>query len=468
MKNISRNIAYQGIFQIVKTILPFLAIPIVSHSLGAAAVGEYNFYNSIIQYFILMAALGIPLYGVREVAKNRDNENKLATFFSELQLLNITLAIAVAVLAAIIGFLLKYPAIYFVQIILIIGSGLDISWFFMGVEDFSKVTIANTIIAIISVLVLYFNVHTSADLLFYSFLMSVSTVIGQIIPWLFIRKYVKRNNVRIKNVYKHIKHTYILFFPQVSILIYTVVNKIILGFFAGNVAVAVYSNSMLIVSSLVVLIGVVDTAFLPRVSYQAKTNNYAVAAKTLNNILQIQGFVNIGIIFGVLAISRQFIPWFFGKSFYNMETILPVLIPSIFFITAGTSLSRQFFVPTDKLRPYNLIVFCGALLSILLNFVSIPILETMGAALTTVLVEMFLWTIEIVYFFRITGKTYYWNFLIKNFIAGICMYLTIVILTGNMKSSIITTFLQVFIGVLVYFALNHALRGNFWLRVLKK
>lgn len=61
MKSISRDTAYQGIFQIVKTILRFISIPIVSHSLGENTVGQYSFYNPIVQYFILMAALKIPL-----------------------------------------------------------------------------------------------------------------------------------------------------------------------------------------------------------------------------------------------------------------------------------------------------------------------------------------------------------------------------------------------------------------------
>lgn len=464
MRSVSRNIAYQGIFQLVKTILPFISIPIVSHSLGASAVGQYSFYNSIIQYLILMSALGIPLYGVREVSKNRDDPKQLSVLFYELELLNFFSAIIIVVLAITIGILFKYPNIYFIQVVLIIGSGVDISWLFMGVEDFSKVTVTNTLIAILFVALLYLNVHDSEDLTIYTVLMTCSTIMGQLLPWLFVKKYVLNTNVKITNIYKHIKHTYILFFPQIGILTYTVFNKVILGFFSGNIAVAVYNNSMLIVSSLVVLIGVVDTVFLPRVSHQVKINDYDIAAKNLVNILQIQAFVNIGIIFGVFAVNQKFIPWFFGRSFLQMETILPLLISSLFFITAATSLSKQFFVPTNRLTAYNAIIFFGAIVSILLNFIMIPMIGAVGAAVTTLVIEFLLWMIEIIYFYRKTQLFYNWKYLFKNVVSGLCMYLTIVFITSSWPSTMLTTFLQVLIGIIAYFSVNQILGGNIWLK----
>lgn len=468
MRNTSRNIAYQGLFQIVKTVLPLISIPIISHSLGAESVGEYSFYNSIIQYFILMAAIGIPLYGVREIAKVRDTRYKLSKLFCEIEVLNFTMALLIALVAIIVGLIFKYPNIYFIQIFLIIGNGIDISWLFMGLEDFSKVTIANTLIAILSVVLLYLNVHSPSDLVFYTFLMTFTIVIGQIMPWIFVKKYVYLVDFKISDSFKHVRETIALFLPQVSILIYTVVNKIILGFYAGNVSVAIYSNAMFIVSSLVVLIGVVDTAFLPRVSYQVQNNDYQSAAKTLEFILQVQAFMNIGIIFGIISVSKQFIPWFFGSSFGEMKNILPLLICAIFFITSGTSLSRQFFVPTNKLKEYNKIVIIGAVVSLALNFITIPIWGVFGATVTTVFIEGLLWIIESIYFYNETGLLLNFKMILKNMMAGIGMYVVIKLLFGTWKAGIITTVCEIIIGVIIYFVINHFLKSNILYALLKK
>ena len=37
-------------------------------------IGQVNFYNSIIAYVTLLVGMGIPTYGIREIARVRDNK----------------------------------------------------------------------------------------------------------------------------------------------------------------------------------------------------------------------------------------------------------------------------------------------------------------------------------------------------------------------------------------------------------
>lgn len=76
-----QNLIYQSFYQLLKIMMPLITVPIVSHALGASGVGQYSFANSIAQYFVLVAALGLPLYGTIEIAKARDSKKELSQEF---------------------------------------------------------------------------------------------------------------------------------------------------------------------------------------------------------------------------------------------------------------------------------------------------------------------------------------------------------------------------------------------------
>lgn len=78
MNKIGKNLAYQSSYQVLKILMPLITVPIVSHSLGSTGVGQYAFANSIAQYFVLITALGLPLYGTREIARMGDDKQLLS------------------------------------------------------------------------------------------------------------------------------------------------------------------------------------------------------------------------------------------------------------------------------------------------------------------------------------------------------------------------------------------------------
>ncbi len=49
-------------------------MPYINKTLGAVNIGKVEYINTIISYFILFSALGIPMYGIREIARVRDND----------------------------------------------------------------------------------------------------------------------------------------------------------------------------------------------------------------------------------------------------------------------------------------------------------------------------------------------------------------------------------------------------------
>ena len=108
MKNrsLGLNAFLNGLKSILNLLFPLITFPYVSRVLGVKGVGIYNYSNSIVSYFLLIAALGISTYAIREGAKYRDNKEQINKFASEVFTINIwsTLVSYVLLLACLVIF----------------------------------------------------------------------------------------------------------------------------------------------------------------------------------------------------------------------------------------------------------------------------------------------------------------------------------------------------------------------------
>jgi O-antigen/teichoic acid export membrane protein len=85
----SKNIFYNVLLAISQVLFPLITFPYLARTLGPAHIGVINFAESFAKYFILLAALGIPIYGVREIAKHAKDKSILSKTFSEIFLINL-------------------------------------------------------------------------------------------------------------------------------------------------------------------------------------------------------------------------------------------------------------------------------------------------------------------------------------------------------------------------------------------
>ena len=83
--SIKRNFLYSSFLTVANYIFPLLTFPYVSRVLGVEAIGKYNFTDNIIQIFIIVSMLGIETIGVREIAQNKTDQDKLNNFKSNLR-----------------------------------------------------------------------------------------------------------------------------------------------------------------------------------------------------------------------------------------------------------------------------------------------------------------------------------------------------------------------------------------------
>lgn len=65
-----------------------ITFPYASRVLGVTGIGKVDYANSISNYFVLFAELGISTYAIREGAKIRENKEMLNQLSSEIVIIN--------------------------------------------------------------------------------------------------------------------------------------------------------------------------------------------------------------------------------------------------------------------------------------------------------------------------------------------------------------------------------------------
>ena len=76
MSSIKKNLGLQTAYQILSACMPLITAPYVSRILGADGVGIYSYSQSCITYFTMFAVLGTNSYGMREIARCRNNKEE--------------------------------------------------------------------------------------------------------------------------------------------------------------------------------------------------------------------------------------------------------------------------------------------------------------------------------------------------------------------------------------------------------
>lgn len=461
--SVGKNLFYQSLFQGIRILMPIVTIPIISKALGAHGIGIYSFTNSIAEYFILLSGLGITLYGNREIAMVREDKKKLDQTFSELVSLKlVTTAVSFVLYSVVVLVFLHRDFLYYIiQSLHIIAVLFDISWFFMGIEDFKKVSLSNLAVQTAVFFGIVFFIKDYNDLPLYLLLQALGNLFSQLVMWVFIYKKISFRFVPIKKMMRHLFPMIAYFFPQIAVIFYTTLSKTILGVLDSQTSVGIYTNTLNLSTIIITMISTINLVMLPKMSNLFSKNKIDEINKTLHSLIHAQLFISIPAAFGVSVLAATLVPWFFGSDFEALKFFIPIIAPVIIIMPIGIAISNQYLLPRGNTKIYAISTFGGAVISILLNFTLIPILGVVGSVLTSLIVETFVTVFRVIYLNKQTQFTFDMNLILRIVASAAVMALMIVVTTNNMNATFVTTLIQIFIGVVTYAGCSIALKIPF-------
>ena len=474
--SLKKNIAISTLYQILIIILPLITAPYIARVLGPDQSGVYDYTNSIMTYFAMFAALGTASYGVREIARVRDDAAMRSKLFWEIELMTVmTSTVCIIAWFIFIAITPQYKVIYLVLTMGLLSTMFDISWFFAGMEQFKYTVTKNAACKLIGVILMFLFVKKEEDLLLYIIIMISSTMIGNLSMWLYVPRFVEKVDFRTLTFRKHFHETLIYFVPTVATSIYTVLDRTLIGVITKNKAEnGFYHYAMQIVNMMKALtFSSLNMVLGSRLSFLFAEKKYDEIKEKIADSTNYILFMGYGICFGVIGVAKRFVPVFLGPGYDRVATMLILMSPIVIIIGISNCLGSQYYTPAGYRKLSAKYIIIGAVVNLLLNLLLIPKYWGYGAITASLIAES---VITILYMKNCNGYLRVETIIKdswKKIIAGVVMLIVIRALDGIISSDILALLVEIAVGFTVYCAVIVLLRDSFMTdllmgKVLKK
>ena len=448
-----KNAMYNVAYRLFSVLLPLVTAPYLSRTVGREGVGLYSLAWSISYIFCLIGMLGLNDYGVRAIARVRDDRNKLDETFSEIW--QMQLLVAGLVLVAWFGYVFlaagKERNISLHLTMMSVSCLVSFDWCLMGLDIFRPIALRNTFVKCAAAVCVFLFVKKPDDLWIYAFVWSLSTLLGNLSCVTSLRGKVRYRRVPLQKSLKHLKPCAVLFISVMAVNIYRTMDKVMVSHLAGIVQNGLYENAEKIIYCLSGFISAIGTVMMPKISHmQEKGETEAIRVHIDQSMEMILCMVS-AMAFGVAAAADRFAPLFYGKEFTESGTLMAPLAFTLIMIGFANVIRTQWVLPQGRDEIFVKSVCAGAVVNLIVNALLIPRMQAMGAVIGTLLAEL---TVPLTQWVILRKELPYGRFLKYTGVYGaIGFVMLLAVKTIGRIASLegwIGLFLQVLTGILVY------------------
>lgn len=486
-RSIAKNYIYNMVYQVLILILPLITTPYLSRVLGAEGIGIYSYTYAIVTYFILFGSLGVALYGQREIAYAQENKEKRKKVFIEIvifRFITILLSTVVYFFSFVNG--KEYQIYYTILMLELIAAAFDISWFFQGLEEFKKTVTRNVLVRICSVTLVFILVKTNEDLAKFTLIYSLADLIGNLSLWLYLPKYLKGIKIEKISIKQHLPHIILLFIPQIANQIYNILDTTMIGWLVKDKSeTGYYEQGHKVIRLLLTIVNSLGVVMIPRMANAFANNDKKQINLYMKMSFRFTFFLSFPIMFGIVSISKAFVPVFFGNGYDKVNYIIYLLSPMILLMGIANVIGTQYLLPTKRQKEYTFSVTVGVIVNFILNYILISLYESIGAAIATVLSQLI---VDLLQYNNIKNeiklreliKTCA-NYFISALIMFVCCFSVKVVLgtsevseiiqnlsTNRQIFNMISIIAQILVGVITYLAMLIILKDEYVFKFINK
>ncbi|MDK8309278.1 MAG: flippase, partial [Lactobacillus delbrueckii] len=432
-----------------------------SRVLSPEGVGANAFTNSIIQYFMLLANIGIGYYGNREIAYVRDNKQKMAATFWEIQIVK-TVMTVVAYLSFVVfmAFYSGNKTYMWAQSINLIAVAFDISWLYQGLEDFKRTVLRNTFVKITSMIAIFIFIKSPKDVAVYIIVLALSTLLGNLTLWPHaVNNYGHVDRGTKLNPWRHFVPTVTMFVPQIATQLYVQLNRTMLGLMVDQKASGFYQYSDNLVKLILAFVTATGTVMLPHVANAFAQHDMEKVHKMLYKSFDFVSALAYPMMFGIAGVSLTLAPLYYSSKYAPVGPAM--LIESIVILMIGWSnvIGTQYLLPVNRVKDFTTSVTIGAVVNIILNFPFISLWGLNGAMWATVLSEVAVTGYQLYVVRKDLDLSLMFQSSWKYLLASGVMFVAVFGMNTHLKASWLWLICEVAVGVVIYAGLVYFLKA---------
>ena len=420
IKSVKFNFIMNFILTASNFIFPLITFPYVSRVLGASGTGKVSFAISVVSYFTMVAALGIPTYGIRTTAKVRDDQEKLNRTTQEILSIHLFMMLLVSIVYILaILFVPRFQSdrtLFLVVGVSILLDPLGVNWLYQGLEQYGYIAKRSIFLKFVGVILMFMFIHSPDDYVFYGVTSILASAGSNVLNFINLRKYVSLKPVGHYDIKQHLKPILILFAQVVAVNIYTNLDNVMLGFMKTDVDVGLYAAAVKVKTILTSLV----TSLLSYYIMEGRKKEFQTLIRKAYNFVIV---IALPLMLFTIFYARDCLVFLSGKEFIGATLAMQVIAPTIVLIGLSNLLGIQVLTPLNKEKQLVYSVVAGAVADLILNIIFIPKMGAAGASLGTLVAEFVVLIVQIMYlkdlFFKISKQVQYWKVLVALVLASI-------------------------------------------------
>lgn len=329
-RNLIANFGYLTVLQFAGYLFPLITLPYLAKTIGPVGFGRIAFASAVITWCISVVTWGYNYTATRDVARIRENAEKVSEIFSKIFWTRCFLMLCCFAVLLILIVLLpdfkEQASVLLVTFLMVPGHVMFPEWMFQALERMKYITILSLMSKALFTAAVFLFIHKPEDYILQPLFISLGFFLSGIISMYFIivkwGYHLKRVSFRV--VFKTIKDGTDVFINNCSPNLYNSLSTVLLGMFSGIAATGILfaGNQFVLVSQQ--FLNVLSRAFFPFLS--RRMDKHSAYTK-------ISLIFSGGVSLSLFLFAPVLIKLFYTDDFSDAIVLARILAFSIFFIS---------------------------------------------------------------------------------------------------------------------------------------
>lgn len=398
MKKLAQNLIYNGLYQAIYVILPFITLPYIQKVFTNEQIGINSYVNSIPLFLSVLIGMGMIQIGPKIIASSEkeDYYQEISKLWGIQFYVGITTVIAYTIFVLLF---LDYKMYFLFEIPYLLGYVFDLSWYFFGTGEAKEVILRNSLIKIGITISIFVFIHSQNDLWIYILINSV-IYLANIIFFFRMQKDIHRR-IRLRDLTfrnEYLKSSLIVVIPLLATRIYTSFDQTLVKILSGPIELSYYSQVQVLITAIYSVIASTSSIIMPKLAEIEAKESTDQMMKLLKKSLQYTLILSLFCAAALMVNAHDFILWYSGPRYYNSINNLFFASMIVVFIPVGGVFSNQYLLAKGKYVAYTIPTIVAAVVSLVSNYIVLGIFHwgADGATFTICLCEgivfaLFVW-----------------------------------------------------------------------------
>ncbi|MGI6713709.1 MAG: oligosaccharide flippase family protein [Bacilli bacterium] len=364
------------------TLLSFISFPFAAKALGDAGMGQYSWAHTFVNYFLILAKLGIPTLAIRECSKVKENQQLFNRKVQEFFFLQLVATLLSFIAMMIFVFTLPGPftdvkmrsLIFLLSINFLVGA-FSFEWVYLALEKHYYIAFRSIVVLGISTLLIISFIKYDNQIYLYS-LFTVSVTIMTAIANIFL---LRRQGVSLKPVggydfKSHLLDVVFIGFISLLITVYNETDTFMLGFIDSEKSlVGSYSVGIRGIEIVITIITSLAIVFIPVATEYFQKGMKEQFKRLTHYSFNIVLFIGVPAVVMMILLAPEIVnfivldsnQYWSEQAIVNAQIACVVLALMMLTYSLGDFIYMQVLLPMKKVRYYLLTLLGGVIFNLL-------------------------------------------------------------------------------------------------------